>query len=493
MDIQINRESKTHFYLQIMNSIKNMILKNEIISGYKLPSERVLSKKLNVHRNTVIKAYRMLVDEHFITASQNPKGYFVTFGPQEDHLDNQYLCHHFEPFEYIVKEEFLHMNALFSRLFHTSIEKKLISFATAMPAVETYPTYELDAIVKTLIEDKDLDIYGYSNPQGLLALRKEIAFFLKDIGIDVGTSEITICSETYQALDYLTKLVVSHGDCIIVEEPINPDLFDLLTILGTKVITIPIDSEGMIVDCLENLMLKFNPKFILTIPTFHNPSMTVMSLPRRRKLLDLSHRYNVPIVEINHDSGLRYEGNSIPSLRSMDAFGTVIYIDSFIFKLVPGLKIAYIASSKSIAKKLSKTLEINQIFVNTLSQYIVSDYLAKGYYHQHLLEISNFYKDKRDLTLSCLEKYCGTYLTFDIPLGGSSVWCKLILKINQDTLLLNAEKLGISFAPGHLFYPYGNEGDEFIRISYGARTDSEIEMGIALLSKAIEVTINQKL
>jgi DNA-binding transcriptional MocR family regulator len=486
MDIQINRESKTPVHLQIMNSIKNAIIKNELGNGYKLPTERKLSESLGVHRNTVIKAYRLLVDERYVIVSKKPKGYFVSYGSVLGNNRKQFLSYHFQPFEYIVRDEFLHMNALFSRLFHTSIEKKLISFATAMPAIETYPINELNKIIGDLIKENGIDIYGYSNPQGLFSLRKNLSRILQKNGINASAYEITVCSETYQALDYLIKLVVIYGDTIIAEEPINPDMFDQLTLLGASVITIPIDEHGMVVECLENLILKYRPKFILTIPTFQNPSMTVMSFERRRSLLEISYRYNVPIIEINHDSALRYEGSFIPSLKEMD---TVIYIDSFIFKIAPGIKLTYIVSTKNIAKKLSKMVEINQIFVNTLSQYIISRFIEEGFYEKHLLNITEYYRKKRETTVECLKKYCSEFLSFDIPEGGSSIWCKLKKLVNQDVLLLNAEAKGISFAPGHLFYPYGNEGEEYIRISYGGRTEKEIEEGIKILMEAFKDSI----
>lgn len=486
MNIQISRESKTHLYLQIMNNIKNAIIRNEVLNGYKLPAERKLSDALGVHRNTIIKAYKLLVDEGYISVSQKPKGYFVSYGSNFELAKNQYNVSHFPPFEYIVKDEFLHINALFSRLFHTSIEKKIISFATAMPAVETYPIEKLNFILKDLISKEGAKIYGYSNPQGLISLRENISKRLEMSSIYASPSEITICSETYQAIDYLVKLVVSLGETILVEEPINPDIFDILTLLGTKVVTIPMDENGMIVDCLDNLILKFKPKFIMTIPTFHNPSMTTMSLERRHQLLQTSYRYNLPIIEINHDSSIRYEGKPFPSLKAMDPMGTVIYIDSFIFKLAPGVKLAYIVSSKNIAKKLSKMVEINQIFVDTLSQQLLSHYLEDGEYDNHIDEISAFYQSKRDLAVRCLREFCSAYLAFEVPKGGVSLWCKFKVKINQDVLLLTAEANGISFSPGHLFYPYGNEGDEHIRISYSSCSDHEIKEGIKILSDSIK-------
>jgi DNA-binding transcriptional MocR family regulator len=493
MDIQIIKDHKTPIYMQIRNAIKDGIIRGEFADGYKLPTERALAKRLAVHRNTVIKAYSLLVDEKYIRVSQKPKGYFVTFGQGESIRQKQYLSQHFMPFEYIVSDEFLQTNALFSRLFYTAIDRKIISFATAMPSTECYPTARFNAILNQLTKEKADLIYGYANPQGVLLLRKQLSEMLELHQIRANASEITVCAETYQALDYLVKLTVSQGETIIVEEPINPDIFDLIKLLGVNIVTIPTDGNGMIVDYLENLILKFKPKFVLTIPTFHNPTMSVMSLDRREALLELSYRYNIPIIEINHDSGLRYEGIHLPSLKAMDTLGNVIYIDSFIFRAIPGVKLAYIVSSKGIAQKLARILEKNQIFLSTLDQYAMMAFLTGGHYEAHVKAISETYREKRDFMAVMLKKYCSEYLDFEIPKGGASLWCRMKIPVDQTKLLIHAESMGVSFAPGHLFFPYGNADAEYIRISYSALTKQAIEEGVILLQKAIEKAVSDEI
>jgi DNA-binding transcriptional MocR family regulator len=492
MEIKIIKDHKTPLYMQIRNAIVDMIIRGELSDGNKLPTERALAKRLAVHRNTVIKAYSLLVDEKYIRVSQKPKGYFVTYGQGEANRQNHFLARHFTPFEYIVSDEFLQTNALFSRLFHTSIDRKIISFATAMPSPACYPKDDFNAILTNLVAEKTDQIYGYASPQGVMPLRKQLSEMLESNHIYANASEITVCAETYQALDYLVKLTVSPGETIIVEEPINPDIYDLIKLLGINIVTIPTDEDGMIVAYLENLILKFKPKFILTIPTFHNPTMTVMSLNRRENLLELSYRYNIPIIEINHDSGLRYEGIAIPSLKAMDTLGNVIYIDSFIFRVIPGVKIAYIVSSKGIAQKLARILEKNQIFLSPLDQYAMAAYLESGAYEAHIEAITDAYREKRDFMVAMLRQYCSDYLTYAIPAGGASLWCRFKVPIDQTKLLIHAETAGVSFAPGHVFYPYGNADADYIRLSYSAMEKRDIKEGVKLMQIAIEKALSNE-
>ncbi len=170
----------------------------------------------------------------------------------------------------------------------------------------------------------------------------------------------------------MLKILVSPCDTIIAEEPISPDMLQAFQFSGVNVITIPVDQEGMVTQYLEGLIVKYRPKLIYTIPTFHFPTSAVMSLSRRYELLSISYKYDIPIIEEDCDSVLRYEGPALPSLKALDTVGNVIYINSFIGTICPGVRTAYLTAPEKIISKLSMIMENTRMFVNPIGQYLTS-------------------------------------------------------------------------------------------------------------------------
>ena len=246
MKIDLIRNSRTPLFIQIKNQIRSRIIAKTLPEGYRLPSERVLAEQLGVHRNTVIKAYKALVDAKFVLVSQSPRGYFVA--NESDHMagfsqqsgisrqsGNARQPGSLSNFDYLVRDEFLDINALFSKLFVDSFKGDIISFAADILSESQFPTESLNEILLDLISGKKHDLYGYCDPQGLKPLRKNICELLKLRDINTNPGCIQIVSETFQALDYIIKLFVSPGDTIIAEEPIISDTYNFFKLMGVNV------------------------------------------------------------------------------------------------------------------------------------------------------------------------------------------------------------------------------------------------------------------
>jgi len=492
MEIHISREGNTPVYLQIKNCIKEKILQGEIVNGFKLPPERKLAEQLQVHRNTVIKVYTELIKENLVAVSNAPRCYIVTYEiPGVSSKTSNKKMKYFTPFNYMVREDFLKMDSLFSSLYRNSLNGSLISFAIDIISSEVYPKKQLGEILTDLIANEKYDLYGFCNPQGADVLRASIVRLLAARNIKACKNEIQVVSESYAALDNLIKLFVSAGDTIIAEEPILTDTFHFFQLMGVKLVTVPMDKDGMRTDYLEGLVAKYNPKFIYTVPTFHFPSGITMSLERRYELLDIAYKYNVPIIEEDCDSILRYDGTVIPCLKALDQGENVIYINSFIATVCPGVRVSYMVAPEKVIEKISRLVELNEIFVNSIGQYLVSEFLDRGYFDSHVKYLCKYFAAKRDLMCSELfGKQDRLKLDFEIPKGGTSLWCKLDHKINQHELLRHAYKLGVIFAPGHIFFPYGNQGENQLRLCYGNASDEEIRKGVELLAQAVEMSKN---
>ena len=493
MNISIDRSLRTPMYIQIKNAIKKQILSEELASGFKLPPERVLAKEIGVHRNTVIKAYEELINEDLIQSSISPRGYFVTYSNSAEYKKMSGFSSKKYPgaLSFMLKEEYLQMDTLFSELFYNSdsgkSEKPMISFAADIISPSLYPRAQLNEILSEVVQNTSFDWFGFAPSQGLPALISSIQNLLEHRHIHASHKEIQVVSETYEAIEFTSRIFLSPHDTIIVEEPISPDTLQVFQTMGINVVTIPMDEEGMQTQYLEGLIVKYHPKLIYTIPTFHFPSSTVMSLSRRYQLLGLSYKYDVPILEEDCDSMLRYEGAPIPSLKSLDTMGNVIHISSFIASICPGMRIGYMVSTEKITKKLSMLMDNIQIFINPLAQYIASQFIDRGYIYDNINKLCDFGRRNRDCLCQQLDQQQDIGYRYTVPKGGTTVWCRLEDPADPQILLRKAWELGVSYMPGNLFFPFRSKGDDYLRLCFGNVTEDEICKGICRLSQAIRM------
>lgn len=485
MEIKIIHSSQTPIYMQIKNQIKEMVLTGELLDGFMLPSERMMAKSVSVHRNTIIKAYNELKADGLIAAHQG-LGYKIVYRNQDkDALEKAGNI----PWLHIMKHEFVELEDTFDTLFSKTYSEKTISFAGGIVPAEAYNKENIKEILSEMLASDKEEIYSYAPYQGILSLRQNLVLFLREKGINAQLSEIQILSETNQSLDYLVELLVRPGDVVITEEPISPDIYRELNLAGAKVITVPMDHEGMIVSHLEPLLQKYAPKFILMSSSFNDPTGIVMSLARRHALLDLSYKYRIPIVEDDSASGLRFEDKQIPTLKALDKRNHVIYMYSFALTFAPGVRLAFVVAPKQIIKRLSYLVSMHLISIDSLSQRLMSIYLEKGMYQKSLKNLCIYYKRKRDLMCEKLEEAKDFGLTYTMPKGGIYVWCRLPDAINSKILLQKAYKIGVAFIPGTVFFPYGTKGESFIRLNYSYPREEQISSGIALLIQAMRDSI----
>lgn len=500
MNITVNHQSSTPYYLQIRNQMKEMILKGEIIDGTLLPSERMLARLTGVHRNTVIKAYNELKADGYVTASQG-KGYQVTYRGSEADDDPEEEPEAAGPgwqprrdiisWPSLIKESFLDMETTFDDLFSRSYDNGNISFAGGIASPDSYFGEELSEILADLIaetkskgEEQD-DIYAYTPYQGLFELRQAIVLFLKGKGINVKHGEIQIVSEANQAIDFLTELLIEEGDTVLTEEPISPDAFRELKLAGANVITVPIDEDGMITDRIEPLIRKHHPKLIYVNSSFQDPTGVVMSLERRKALLALSHKYKVPILEDDGASEISYDNKAVPSLKALDTGNSVVYIYSFALTFAPGICLAFVAAPRIVIKNLSHLISLHLISFDSLSQRILCEYLQRGIYQRNIERICDSYREKRDLMCRLLEPARDLGVSFTKPGGGVYLWLRLPKTMDLTRLIERAGKKGVTFIPGPVFFPYGTKGDQYIRLNYSYPGKQQIRRGIKLLLSAM--------
>lgn len=482
MNIKINRNSQTPIYLQIKGAIKNLIVSRELVPGYKLPPERKLAGELGVHRNTVIKAYGELISEGYLSASrQKPKGYFVRM-PET----SQNFVKRFFPLVKMMRYNFNDREKMFLDVFGESNTDDYISFGGIIMDKKVNPIKGLDDIVSHMFRaDSDEGIENMGRDESE-RMKRNICRILAAENMYVSPKNIQIVSETNQALNYLMTLYLKEGDSVIVEEPIVPDNASIFRNKGLNMIPVPMERDGMDLKKLELLIQKHNPKFIYTMPNYHNPTGRVMSLEKRIQLLETAQRYGVPIIEEDSQRDFRYTENKLPSLYSLDKYKSVVYIDSFTLTFPYGIKTGYIVGPSDLVEMLGRLIVVDETFVSNMGQHMLNEYIERGLFAEHVEKLAEHYRAKRDLLCKELDRLRPKGITYEKPDGGILLWCTLEEDINERRLFSAAEERGLLIMPGFLFYPYGYQGCGHVRLCFSKASDDDIVQGVRLLGEAID-------
>ena len=464
MGIRINKNNETPLYIQIKNEIKKEITCGHLPMGYKMPGERQLSQKLCVSRNTIIRAYQELITEGLLIVSAKPKGYFVKEVVEDINRIN------FHPLSKLIRYSYNERENLFDDIFSISKTVPVISFAGLK--VNIYDGWNCEY---------SLEEFNRCDEEESRRLKINIANLLEKKDIYVSEKNIQLVSETTQAIEYIAALYLSVGDSIIVEEPVMADTVNVFRNKGINVFCAPMDRNGIRIPELEKIIKASKPKFIYVMPNLHNPTGYSMPIENRIRLLNLSSKYGVPIIEENSLGDFRYEGEELPPLFALDKGRMVIYIETFTLTFLPGIKTAYIVGPKETISMIGRMIVTSQMTVYSIGHMMLNKFIESGHYEHRISFLKKYYKEKRDLfdTKLCELKTEG--IEYIKPQGGLSFWVSIPEKINEKKLFTESKKQGVIYMPGNLFYPYGYSGRAHARLSFSDVTDDEIVEGINIL------------
>lgn len=484
MDIQLDRNSSVPLYVQIKNSIKNMIYSGMLQSGFSLPSERKLAAILNVSRSTVIKAYEELKSLGLLDSNVG-KATIVSAKSNSQSIKSKYNT------VQLSWHQFFNSNIAYANqhsimdIMNSAVNKNSISFSGGIGDPELYPTKDIKNLQKNLWKTHESHMLTHCPVQGHYPFRESICDLLKTKNISASPKDIMVLSGSMQGIDFIGRAFINAGDIVLVEEPTFLGALQLFKLSGAKVIGVPMDQDGIKIDVLEILLNKYKPKFIYTIPTFHNPTCTIMSMEKRYELLRLSYRYQVPIIEDDPYSDINYEAAGIPSLKALDKYGYVIYLSSFSKTMFSGLRIGYTVAPAQVINKFLVLKQMTDLHSNTLSQYILDAYLREDLYKDHIKLLCKNYILKRNTMLEILKKSNNDILNFNNPLGGYYIWCKLSSEISPTNLFLKCSQKGVTYTPGSIFYPEENDGNNYVRLNFTYESTDNIRLGMGKFCEAI--------
>ena len=360
----------------------------------------------------------------------------------------------------------------------------IISFAGGLPAPESFPLKEMAAATAKVFAEKGTSALQYSSVEGLLALRELIAKRMSERhNIPAKAEEILITSGSQQAIDMVGRIFLNPGDYVVCESPTYTAAVTTFKSYQCNFLSIDTDDEGMV---MEDLRAKLagcpNAKVIYVIPNFQNPSGKTWSVERRKALLEVAEEFNVPVLEDNPYGELRYEGEELPTVKSMDTKGMVIYMGSFSKVLCPGLRCGYIISCPEVMDMLCQIKQSTDLHSSTINQLSILQYLTDNDIDAHILELRAIYRHKRDLMLETMKKTFPKEAKFTYPHGGMFTWVELPKEIDTQKLFPKAIERKVAYIPGATFFPNG-EADNCLRMSYSSSSDEKIIQGITALGE----------
>jgi 2-aminoadipate transaminase len=404
------------------------------------------------------------------------------------------------PWEYRYAHRTNKMNSSVIReLLKLTEQPDVISFAGGLPAPEVFPLKEFREACNYVLDHFGPQALQYSTTEGYTPLREMIARHTARYSVEVSPENILITSGSQQALDFIGRLFINRGDYIVVESPTYIGALQAWNAYGAQYIAVRADENGMIVDELEEA-LRIGPKFIYILPNFQNPSGSTLSLQRRHKLVEIADKYGVPIIEDDPYGQLRYEGDHIPSVVSLDSVyqgpngghysGNVIYISTFSKLLAPGLRLAWVIAPREVIRKLVMAKQAADLHTASFNQYVAYEVGKGGFLDEHVKVIRSIYKERRDVMIEIMEEMFPSGVSWRKPQGGMFLWGILPKGMDSAEVLKRAVERKVAFVPGTAFHPRGG-GENTMRLNFSYSSPDTIREGVTRLGITLKELIKE--
>ena len=286
----------------------------------------------------------------------------------------------------------------------------IISFAGGLPNPGSFPVEEVTEAADRVLKEHSHRAMQYSTTEGIVELREGLSEYLHSQGMDIHSDEILITNGSQQGLDLLGRVLLDPKDTIVVSNPTYLGALQAFNYFDARYAAADSDQDGIIPDSLDEVLTSLHknglrPKFMYTVPTFQNPSGTVIPESRRKKMLDLAHEHDLLVIEDDPYGRLRFDGDAVPTMKAMDNEDRVLYLGTFSKIMVPGFRLAWTAGPADLVSKMVVSKQSVDLCTNAFTQFIAADLLQSGAIESHLPKIIDLYRGKRDIMLSEMDRH----------------------------------------------------------------------------------------
>ncbi len=391
--------------------------------------------------------------------------------------------------EYKISNKFVSMKPSAIREIFKSLGKPgCISFAAGNPSPESFPIPQIKEIADDILANDPITALQYGVTEGYAPLRDLVKQRLKRV-YNIGTpdDETIIVTGGQQGIELTCKVMCNEGDVVISENPSFIGALNSFRSLGAKLVGVPLKDDGMDIAALENA-LKSNPKtkLIYTIPSFQNPAGITSTLENRKAVYELARKYDVLIIEDNPYGDLRFAGEDVPTYKSFDTDGRVVYCGSFSKILSAGIRVGTLTANKELVSKIVVAKQVEDVHTNVFFQMVCAKYMSEYDLEGHIEKIRKLYMHKAGLMIAALEKYMPADVKFTRPDGGIFLWCSLPEGYSLDEFVKRCSDKNVFVVPGTAFLPDESEVTRSFRLNYSMPSDEEIDRGIKLLAEVVQ-------
>ena len=367
---------------------------------------------------------------------------------------------------------------------------EVISFAGGLPAPELFPVEQMKQISQQVLAESGQVALQYSTTEGYEPLRQKIAARLASkFHTKVTAAEVMITSGSQQALDFTGKLLLDEDDVVLCESPTYLAAISAFRAYQPRFISVPTDDDGMIIEELDRILATTsNVKLVYVIPDFQNPTGRTWSLDRRRRFIETVSHYGVAVLEDNPYGELRFEGEILPSIKSMDHQGLVIGTGTFSKTFCPGMRIGWLIGAPTVIEKYVLIKQGADLCTSLRNQMEINLFMERFDFEENLLKLTELYRKRRSAMLEALESMMPAGVSFTRPQGGLFLWVTLPGHIKAVELLQECLKLQVAFVPGDAFFPNGGV-ENTLRLNYSNMPEDRIREGIKRLATAIKLMV----
>lgn len=363
----------------------------------------------------------------------------------------------------------------------------VISFAGGAPDPKLFPKKELAEIAADILEKQGEVALQYGVTEGYAPLRQWVKDRLTSQGILNGNDETIIVSGGQQGIDLAAKSLLNPGDGVVCEEPSFIGGLNSFRVNNAELYGVSVKEDGMDMEQLEDVLKSHaNIKIVYTIATFQNPSGITMSLEKRKKLLALAEAYDFMIFEDNPYGELRFSGEEVPTMKSMDQTGRVVYFGSFSKILSPGLRLGFVSCDPALMERMIICKQVEDVHTNVLSQMIAYEFVTRYNIDEHIGKLRAVYGKKCQLMMECMDKYFPTSVTHTCPQGGLFLFCTMPEGFDSKAVMGKALEQGVAFVPGATTMIDDKATYNTFRMNYSTASEEDIEKGIRILGDVLK-------
>lgn len=462
-------------YLELADQLCEQIKNGVYRSGDRLPSVRDQSHRLGVSISTVLQAYGVLQDRRLIE-SQPQSGYYISRPIQlpSPPATSSPAAH---PTKVSISE-------LALEIVQSNERPGTVQLGTALPNIETPAVRRLHRGLAAIARSSTRNSRSYAFPPGNAELRLQIARRGVDAGFSLAPEEIVITNGCQEALVLALRAVAGTGDTIAIESPVFYGALQAIESLGLKALEIPTNpNSGISLEALQLAIEQWPVKALVLIPSFSNPSGYCMPDTRKKALIELLVKHDLPLIEDDIYADLGFAASRPKAIKAWDRDGRVLLCSSISKTLDPGLRIGWVLPGR-YRRQVQHLKLVTSMATATLPQIAVADYLEHGGYDKHLRTVRSAYRRNRDLCMEAISRYFPAETRATHPEGGFLSWVELPGQCDSLALYRQAMAQDITIAPGPLFSPtqkYRN----FVRLNYGQVWDGRTEQALRTLGALI--------